>query len=138
MKPPPRRRTKPDRFQTAANSNPQPADSRWRRAEQKQLLRALQELSKTAGGQAELDYGYLRQHVPTRSESEIRSVVEDLKAKVISSAHISLKKQQWQEEKTRKPIELWTNMASTVCGALEDPLSSAFSQVQTPHLGPRV
>lgn len=35
----------------------------------------------------------------------------------------------WEEKRFRKPIEVWTQMASAVAGSLEDTISSAFSQV---------
>ncbi|XP_038587761.1 snRNA-activating protein complex subunit 2 isoform X1 [Micropterus salmoides] len=131
MKPPPRTRTKPDR-----NLKPEPVPQRsgklagkWQRPEQRKLLDALKRLSKTAGGLGDIDYAFLRKYVPTRSVAEIHSVVESLKNKVISCASFKLKKKRWEEKKVRKPIEVWTHIASAVAGTLEEPISTAFSQM---------
>lgn len=73
MKPPPRTRTKPDR-----NLKPESAPQRsgkvvckWQQAEQKKLLNALKRLSRTADGDEDVDYAFLRKCVPTRSMSEV-------------------------------------------------------------------
>lgn len=56
-------------------------------------------------------------------------MVELLKHKVVSRVSYKLKRARWEEEKGRKPIEMWTQMASVVAGTLEEPISTAFSQV---------
>ena len=61
--------------------------------------------------------------------SQVQSVVEQLKHKVVSRVSYKLKRARWEEEKGRKPIEMWTHMASVVAGTLEEPISTAFSQV---------
>ncbi|XP_076581409.1 uncharacterized protein snapc2 isoform X2 [Chaetodon auriga] len=131
MKPPPRTRNKPDR-----NLKPESVPKRsgkvvctWQQAEQKKLLNALKRLSRTAAGDGDVDYAFLKKNVPTRSISEVHSVVESLKNKVISCASFKLKKKQWEERRVRKPIEVWTQMASAVAGTLEQPISTAFSQM---------
>ncbi|XP_044039444.1 snRNA-activating protein complex subunit 2 isoform X2 [Siniperca chuatsi] len=63
------------------------------------------------------------------SVGKIHSVVESLKNKVISCASFKLKKKRWEEKVVRKPIEVWTHMASAVAGTLEEPISTAFSQM---------
>ncbi|TDG99928.1 hypothetical protein EPR50_G00199590 [Perca flavescens] len=133
MKPPPRKRTKIDRtlaYSTlsAEPSGKQKAGSQWKMAEQRSLLTALKRLSGKTQGHEDIDYDFLRSHVKTRSISEMQSVVEYLKNKVISMASQTLKEKRL-EEKVRKPIEVWTHMASTVTGSLEEPISTAFSQM---------
>lgn len=56
-------------------------------------------------------------------------MVELLKHKVLSGVSHKLKRKRWEEESSRKPIEVWTDMASAVAGTLEEPISTAFSQV---------
>lgn len=56
-------------------------------------------------------------------------MVESLKNKVISCVSFKLQKKRWEEKKARKPIEVWTHMASSVAGTLEESISTAFSQV---------
>ncbi|XP_076000543.1 uncharacterized protein snapc2 [Genypterus blacodes] len=130
MKPPARSRRKPQRFErTLAPDGQIQQMCRWPRADQMKLLGALRSFGKTAGVTADLDFIYLRKCVRSRSASEIVSVVEALKAKVISSASISLKTQSWRQNKDRKPIEVWTDMASAVSGALDHALSLAFTQM---------
>uniref|UniRef100_A0A3Q3MQ25 Small nuclear RNA activating complex, polypeptide 2 n=1 Tax=Mastacembelus armatus TaxID=205130 RepID=A0A3Q3MQ25_9TELE len=58
----------------------------------------------------------------------IHSLVEFLKNKVMSCASLKLKKT-WEEKNVIKPIEAWTCMASAVAGSLEEPISTAFSQL---------
>ncbi|XP_067435767.1 snRNA-activating protein complex subunit 2 [Thunnus thynnus] len=131
MKPPPRTRTKPER-DLKPELLPQRSGKlacKWQRAEQRRLLNALKRLSSTAGILSDIDYDVLRTSVRTRSITEIHSVVESLKNKVISCASFNLKKKRWEEKKVRKPIELWTHMASAVAGTLEEPISTAFSQM---------
>ncbi|XP_078132381.1 uncharacterized protein snapc2 [Sander vitreus] len=127
MKPPPRKRTKIDRTLYPEPSGKQ-ASSQWKRAEQCNLLTALKKLSGKTQGHEDIDYDFLRNHVQTRSISEMQSVVEYLKNKVISMASQTLKEKRL-EEKVRKPIEVWTHMASTITGNLEEPISTAFSQM---------
>ncbi|KAM7377710.1 hypothetical protein PAMA_014154 [Pampus argenteus] len=131
MKPPPRSRNKPER-DLKAEQVPQCSGKlacKWQRAEQRRLLNALKTLSRDAGPLSDIDYALLRKSVPTRSITEIQSVVETLKNKVISRASFELKKKRWEEKKVKKPIELWTHMASSVAGTLEEPISTAFSQM---------
>lgn len=127
MKPPPRVRVQTDRSLRVASANHsgKPA-SRWLRAEQKKLLRALQRHPKT---EEDIDCAFLKRYVPTRSIPEIHSVVEFLKNKVISCASIKWKRKMWEEKQIRKPIEDWTNLASAVTGTLEETISKAFSQM---------
>lgn len=129
MKPPPRARVKPSRNLRGESVNRSgKVACRWQRAEQKKLLRALQRHPKT---KEDIDCTFLRKYVPTRSISEIHSVVEFLKNQVISCASIKWKRKMWEEKKVRKPIEDWTNMASAVTGTLEETISKAFSQMLT-------
>ncbi|XP_063322124.1 snRNA-activating protein complex subunit 2 isoform X2 [Pelmatolapia mariae] len=103
---------------------------RWHRDEKKKLVVALKRLnSRTAGGKADIDCAFLRKYLPTRSLSEIQSVVELLKNKVLLNARMKLKKQRREERNVRKPIEEWTYMASSLVGTLEETISTAFSQM---------
>lgn len=130
MKPPPRKRTKPTRNLSYEPLPPSRGkSSQWQQVEQKNLLKALKRLGKTTSAQGDIDYDFLKKHVPTRSISEIQSVVEYLKGEVISLASIRLLKKRWEEKKDRKPIEEWTYMASAMAGTLEEPISTAFSQM---------
>ncbi|XP_032400343.1 snRNA-activating protein complex subunit 2 [Etheostoma spectabile] len=127
MKPPPRKRTKVDR--TVYTEPPgKRVSNQWKQAEQRNLLTALKALSVKTQGREDIDYEFLRNHVKTRSISELQSVVEYLKNKVISLASQTLKEKRL-EEKVRKPIEVWTHLASTMAGTLEEPISTAFSQM---------
>ncbi|KAI3375904.1 hypothetical protein L3Q82_004160 [Scortum barcoo] len=131
MKPPPRIRAKRDRS-LKTEAGPQCSGKLacvWQRAEQRKLLNGLKRLSRTATEHGDLDYTFLRKSVPTRSISEIHSVVESLKDKVISCAKCKLKRNRWEEKKVRKSIQEWTHMASAVAGTLEEPISTAFSQM---------
>uniref|UniRef100_A0A3P9BRW4 Small nuclear RNA activating complex polypeptide 2 n=1 Tax=Maylandia zebra TaxID=106582 RepID=A0A3P9BRW4_9CICH len=104
----------------------------WHRDEKKKLLVALKGLSsRTAAGKTDIDCAFLRKHLPTRSLSEIQSVVELLKNKVLLNARLKLKRQRREERNVRKPIEEWTYMASSLVGTLEETISTAFSQPTT-------
>lgn len=131
MKPPPRTRSKPARSLDADPGLPRPCRvaCKWQRPEQRRLLKALDCLNKTSGGLQDIDYAFLNESVPTRSISEIHSVVDALKNKAISCAVSQLQRKRAAEKKVRKPIEKWTHMASAVAGNLEDVISTAFSQM---------
>ncbi|XP_019726725.1 snRNA-activating protein complex subunit 2 isoform X2 [Hippocampus comes] len=133
MKPPPRTRNKPDRN---LNPNPEPTQSRqpcaWSRKEQKMLLDALRRQGSSCGGGSpgNIDYSLLKKDVPSRSDSEIRSVVQRLQDKVISGAILQLKTRTLAEKKMA-PIHTWTRLARVVSGSFDGPLSKAFSQIWT-------
>nr|XP_020469961.1 snRNA-activating protein complex subunit 2 [Monopterus albus] len=131
MKPPPRTRNKPERIfipeQVSQRSGKVP--SKWRRAEKIKFLSALKRLQRPAGCLEDIDCAFLAKYLPTRSISEIRSFVEDMKNEVITRASFNLKKKRWKEKNDRKPIEVWTDMASTMAGTYEQSISSAFSQM---------
>uniref|UniRef100_A0A3B4UXY6 Small nuclear RNA activating complex polypeptide 2 n=1 Tax=Seriola dumerili TaxID=41447 RepID=A0A3B4UXY6_SERDU len=138
MKPPPRTRKIPER-----NLMPDPVRTpsgkltcKWKKLEKKKLLDALRRLSKTAGSRGDIDYTFLRKQVPNRSIEEIQAVVDSLKNKVISSVSLKLKKKRLEEEKTRKPIDVWIHMASSLAGTLEEQITGAFSQTPAPTIGP--
>lgn len=129
MKPRPRvTRTK---WSDRLNAEPERSGKcRWHRDEKKKLLVALNRLNgRAAGGKTDIDYAFLRKYLPTRSLSEIQSVVELLKNKVLLNARLKLKKQRREERNVRKPIEEWTYMASSLVGTLEQTISTAFSQM---------
>ncbi|XP_060887416.1 snRNA-activating protein complex subunit 2 [Labrus mixtus] len=122
MKPPPRKRSKPER------SAP-PAPVKWQRPEHMKLLSGLKRQSRTTMGAGDLDPRDLKKSVKTRSVQEIQSEVDSLKDKVISSASFEFERRRRQERKVKKPIELWTDMASSVTGSLEETINTAFAQM---------
>ncbi|XP_049617557.1 snRNA-activating protein complex subunit 2 isoform X2 [Syngnathus scovelli] len=133
MKPPPRTR-KPVR-----NLNPDPKPCRtkracaWSRKEQRRLLDALkrQSSSRDGGTLENIDYSLLKTDVPSRSDCEIRSVVERLQNKVISGAILQLKTRTLAKKKATVPIQMWTRLAQAVSGSFNGPLSKAFAQMWT-------
>ncbi|KAM6960356.1 snRNA-activating protein complex subunit 2 [Tautogolabrus adspersus] len=122
MKPPPRKRSKPERSGT-----PEPV--KWQRPEHMKLLSGLNRQCRTAKGTGDLDHSALKKYVTTRSVQEIQSEVDSLKDKVISSASFEFERRRRQERKVKKPIELWTDMASSVTGSLEETINAAFAQM---------
>uniref|UniRef100_A0A3B4X4I9 Uncharacterized protein n=1 Tax=Seriola lalandi dorsalis TaxID=1841481 RepID=A0A3B4X4I9_SERLL len=131
MKPPPRTRKIPDR-----NLMPDPAKNtsgrltcKWRKPEQKKLLETLRRLAKSSGSRGDIDYTFLRKQVPNRSIEEVQAVVESLKNKMITSVSLKLRKKRLEEEKTRKPIDVWSHMASSLAGTVEEQITGAFSQM---------
>ncbi|XP_004080053.1 snRNA-activating protein complex subunit 2 [Oryzias latipes] len=130
MKPPPRKRGKPNR--PTPTEGPRKPPRRWNKTEEKTLLNALQKLGRTAladGDTDNIDYSFLGKRLPKRSVAEIRSVVDALKDKAISSAALKLRRRKRDEKVARKPIEEWANLASTLAGSLEGTVDAAFSQV---------
>lgn len=71
MKPPPRKRVKVNRSleEGLASRN---LLSNWQQPEKKKLLKALKILSKTSGGNVDIDYAFLKKSIVTRSVSEVR------------------------------------------------------------------
>lgn len=67
------------------------------------------------------------------SPPQIRSVVDALKDKAISSAALKLRRRKRDEKVARKPIEEWANLASTLAGSLEGTVDAAFSQARCPR-----
>lgn len=131
MKPIPRiTRTK---YYHRLNNEPEGSDKvvcKWHREEKKKLVIAMKRLNtRTAGGKTNIDSAFLRKYVPNRSISEIESVVELLKNKVIVNARFMLKKKRREEKNARKPIEEWTHVAASLAGTLEETISTAFSQI---------
>lgn len=127
MKPPPRKRTKRDL--NASPVNPGRGVCQWPRVEQKKLLTALKELSKSACPLPDINPENLRRTLSTRSAEEIQSVVDNLKNKTILFAQNKLNTEQREERKALKPVEMWTNLASAVAGTVEESISKAFSQM---------
>ncbi|XP_069579644.1 snRNA-activating protein complex subunit 2 isoform X2 [Brachyistius frenatus] len=129
MKPPPRTRNKPDRAMPAEPQRSGKAGCKWQRAEEKKLLDGLRRLGRNDGGLEDIDYLVLKKHVPTRSVSEIQSVVESLKDRVISGTSAKLQRRRCEEKRRRRPIEEWTQAASSLTGTREAAISGAFCQV---------
>uniref|UniRef100_A0A667XRR7 snRNA-activating protein complex subunit 2 n=1 Tax=Myripristis murdjan TaxID=586833 RepID=A0A667XRR7_9TELE len=131
MKPPSRRRAKPARLEVEEEDSAQDCPGEvplapWSRIEQHGALVVLRRLDPSAG---DIDYDALKKRLPRRSISQIRSMVEALKDKVIKSASSQLISQRNAEKRFQKPIELWTEMALIMAGTLEKPISAAFSQM---------
>uniref|UniRef100_A0A3P9MC17 Small nuclear RNA activating complex, polypeptide 2, 45kDa n=1 Tax=Oryzias latipes TaxID=8090 RepID=A0A3P9MC17_ORYLA len=114
MKPPPRNRGKPNR--PTPTERPRKPPRRWNKTEEKTLLNALQNCMLDAPSSC-------------FSPPQIRSVVDALKDKAISSAALKLRRRKRDEKVARKPIEEWANLASTLAGSLEGTIDAAFSQV---------
>ncbi|XP_077961853.1 snRNA-activating protein complex subunit 2 isoform X3 [Gasterosteus aculeatus] len=128
MKPPPRKRTKPDR-QLTPDPPPTKKPVRWQRSELKNVLKALQILYRKSAGNRDIDYAYLQKHVRTRSITEFQTLVDFLKDNILSLVSLKLKKRRFQEQSVRKPIDMWTEMASVIAGRREEAITSAFSQM---------
>ncbi|XP_054608819.1 snRNA-activating protein complex subunit 2 [Dunckerocampus dactyliophorus] len=133
MKPPPRTRNKPDRNLTSqpATQTARKRTCSWSRKEQMMLLDALKKLRKDGAALINMDFSVLNKAVPSRSVSEIQSVVECLQNKVISNASLQMKMSMLAEKKAEAPIEMWTRLAFAVSGSHNEPISSAFSQMLT-------
>nr|XP_054589652.1 snRNA-activating protein complex subunit 2 isoform X1 [Nothobranchius furzeri] len=134
MKPPPRVRTKrkrTDEFGPEEEPEQCKRAKKWSQGELRRLLHALRKLSRgrnTNSPEGNIDYVVLQQSFSNRSISQISTKVESLKNKVISCASLQLQKSR-QEEKTRKPIDQWTNMASALTGTLQVNIADAFAQM---------
>ncbi|XP_077598584.1 snRNA-activating protein complex subunit 2 [Stigmatopora nigra] len=134
MKPPPRVRKSVLRSSCPTS---QDRDARrsctWPRKEQKMLLDALNSQSSRRDGSsspvADLDYHLLQKAVPSRSVSEIQSVVECLRQKVVSGALSQMRQSASAEKKAVAPIDGWRRLAEAVSGNHKSPLSNAFSQM---------
>lgn len=76
MKPPPRKRNKPDRSLNSESARQQSGNlvSKWQKTEQRKLLSGLKRLHRTGDRNGENEYAFLRKCVPTRSVVEVRSV----------------------------------------------------------------
>ncbi|TNN41382.1 snRNA-activating protein complex subunit 2 [Liparis tanakae] len=134
MKPPARKRTRPDRNLSREpprlkSPSPSPWIRYWRVSEQRALLKALRTFSRIHGSSVDLDYAFVEKYVPSRSTAESQSVVEFLKDSVLSLASLKLNERTLEEKTLRKPIEEWTSMASTVAGLDEEAITDAFSQM---------
>lgn len=76
MKPPPRKRAKVDRnlvLEPVSRSSL----SKWQQPEKRKLLKALHKLSKTSGGNVDIDYSFLQTCILTRSMSEVGLVCSE-------------------------------------------------------------
>lgn len=76
MKPPPRKRGKPNR--PTPTEGPRKPPRRWNKTEEKTLLNALQKLGRTAladGDTDNIDYSFLGKRLPKRSVAEVPSVL---------------------------------------------------------------
>ncbi|CAL8241760.1 unnamed protein product [Merluccius merluccius] len=136
MKPPPRQRILPRRYGDVIHEHKRRRNRicNWSRAEQCQLLTGLGRLNKRpGGGSVDIDYAVLQKMVPERSVPQLQSMVEVLQAKAVSKGAHQLLWQRHAEETDEKggekSIELWRDMAAFIAGDLEDPISTAFSQM---------
>ncbi|CAN9509795.1 unnamed protein product [Ophioblennius macclurei] len=131
MKPPPRTRKTPNRIGSAAEAPPRAgrAVCQWPRAEQLKLVKALKAVQQRAEPLQDLDCSLLEPQLPGRPQAEICSVVELLKKQVISSTAAWLQKETQVEQSSRRPIQMWTQLAAAVTGRHEEVVTSAFSQI---------
>ncbi|XP_053715913.1 snRNA-activating protein complex subunit 2 [Synchiropus splendidus] len=129
MKPPPRKRNKVTKEEEPP-SKKQPR--RWSQSEQRRLISALKTLNcaaRPSRNPGDPDYDALAKAVRTRTESEVKTYVESLMDELVSVASAQLKNTSRWGSRNRKPIELWTRMASRVTGDLEAPITAAFSKM---------
>ncbi|XP_061921227.1 snRNA-activating protein complex subunit 2 [Entelurus aequoreus] len=133
MRPPARTRRKPDRNSTTrpGTQHAQENAYSWSKKERQKLVNALTVLRREHGELTKIDFSLLNLQIPSRSVSELQSVVESLQNKVISSASSQMKAKMSAMKKMGSPIEIWTRLASAVCGSIKKPISSAFSQMLT-------
>lgn len=128
MKPPPRKRTRRTLDVTPAPQRLGRTVCKWPLSEQKKLLAALTKLCPgDLSARDSLDLERVREHLPTRSASEINSVLEALKEKIILFAKTKLRTET-REERAQKPLDMWLDEACAVTGDV-DSLSTAFTQV---------
>ncbi|XP_018588970.1 snRNA-activating protein complex subunit 2 isoform X2 [Scleropages formosus] len=130
MKPPSRPRAVPQRFQTKQTESQRPPRMRsvwctWRAVERRHLLAGLRRQS----SKAEVDLDALQKKLPKRSVQEISSFLEFLKGRVGRCVVHRVWSQKREERKEKVPIQLWSDLAKTMVGSLEEAISSAFSQV---------
>ncbi|XP_034532824.1 snRNA-activating protein complex subunit 2 [Notolabrus celidotus] len=126
MKPPPRKRSKPERTSLQTNLM---RSGKWQRGELRRLLTGLKKLSGSGMEPGDPDYSALKGHVKTRSVTEIQSMVDSLKDRVISTVSYRYRRRKREERRVKKPVELWTHMASSVAGTLEETINTAFAQM---------
>lgn len=127
MKPPPRKRTKKSLELTPVPEPRSRTVCNWPKAEKRRLLSALSQLCRREA----LDPERVREHLPTRSAAEIKSVLETLKEKVILFAKNKYYEERRAEQRASKPLDIWIQEATAVTGSMEDVLTSAFAQVLT-------
>lgn len=77
MKPPPRKRAKVDR-ELVSELVSRSSLSKWQQPEKRKLLKALHKLSKTSGGNVDIDYSFLKTCILTRSMSEVGWFVQKI------------------------------------------------------------
>ncbi|CAL8327560.1 unnamed protein product [Lota lota] len=132
MKPPPRQRILPNRYEGGKHERKRRRQNvcTWSRVEQRGLLTALERLNRRRG-RVEIDYAELQKRLPKRSIPQLRSMVQELQARALSKgAHQLLRQRRAEVEGAEeKPVQLWRDMASFVAGDLEEPISTAFSQM---------
>ncbi|XP_017327665.1 snRNA-activating protein complex subunit 2 isoform X2 [Ictalurus punctatus] len=127
MKPPSRRRITPSRFLELKRTEPV---SRFRpgchRMEQRSLLCALKQQNRL---NSELDFLALRKKVPKWSLFQIQNMIKFLRKCVVQRVYLQVKKQRYEEQKSKVPTELWAELAQKMAGVHEETISSAFSQM---------
>ncbi|TSL34618.1 snRNA-activating protein complex subunit 2 [Bagarius yarrelli] len=127
MKPPSRRRIRPSRFldvkKTEAESKFRPSSHRLK---QRTLLLALKHQTES---NTELDVSALQRTIPKWTLLQIQNVIKFLKECVVKRVYLQVQKQRRAEQKTKVPIELWTELAQKMAGVHVETISSAFSQM---------
>lgn len=93
------------------------------------LLSGLKRLSRAGDGTGDMDLSVLRTTVRTRTEAEIQKEVDALKDRVITSASVEYRRRRREDRRDKKPVQLWTHMASSVTGTLEETINTAFAQM---------
>ncbi|KAG9341626.1 hypothetical protein JZ751_018689 [Albula glossodonta] len=130
MKPPPRKRSRPNRF-LSKESEPKQGTKRnagwlgWTMGERRVLLAELKKQRKNV----EVNFVALQAKLPKRSVQQIERFVQFLKRSAVRRVVAQVKKQIQEEREAKVPVELWSEIAQKMAGSQEDAISSAFSQM---------
>ncbi|KAF5895025.1 snRNA-activating protein complex subunit 2-like, partial [Clarias magur] len=127
MKPPSRHRILPARLLDIKKTEPV---RRFRpgchRLEQRNLLLALKQQK---GINKDLDYLELQKKIPKWSLLQIQNVIKFLSRGVVHRVYLQVQKERQEERKTKKPTEIWEELARRMAGVHEETISFAFSQM---------
>ncbi|KAM9501355.1 snRNA-activating protein complex subunit 2 [Clarias gariepinus] len=127
MKPPSRHRILPARLLDIKKTEPvRRFRPRCHRLEQRNLLLALKQQK---GINKELDYLELQKKIPKWSVLQIQNVIKYLRRGVVHRVYLQVQKERQEERKTKKPTEIWAELAHRMAGVHEETISFAFSQM---------
>ncbi|XP_017543029.1 snRNA-activating protein complex subunit 2 [Pygocentrus nattereri] len=127
MKPPSRHRILPSKFLPSKRiESTRRSFHGWKNQEKRNLLHGLKQQQRL---NSELDLLELRKKVPKRTLLEIQNLIKYLRTRVVWQVHRQVKKQKYEEQRTKAPIEIWAELAEKMAGIHEETISSAFSQM---------